>query len=497
MYRKTLLLIIVLLFPTLVAAQAPQEKNATEKTDKLRKDAVAFLRETLSDVNAMRSIENRISFTSELAGLMWFYDEREARAMYVTVITDFRDLIAKYDSQMNALPPATEDDAPGPMNFSFMVFDPTDRQRISRKFTVAMGVRQQIATSMAEHDPDLAFGFYYESSSLIVNPELRAQILPGETHFESQLLRQLAEKNPEKAAKFGKRSLEKGVNSYHIELLKKIYEKDADRGIEFADAIVARLKSETSDNLSIISALIEFGGETLEGAGRPDSKAPVFTAAELRELVEVVAQNILKRNAEDIAPAAAHLAMIEKYLPGRAAQIRAKFKTGPWKGYSNINANVSAFGVGDPSEEELRAYGISNSNSNSEAVRRREAAEKAEQELMDDVQNLAEKPLPKEERDKIIAQARKIISQTRGRDKKIPALSFLAAQVAKLGDKELAAEIMRDAERLVNPTPKNYQDFILSWMLATGYAVAEPDKAFPLLEETIGRANETLAAVVK
>ena len=34
-------------------------------------------------------------------------------------------------------------------------------------------------------------------------------------------------------------------------------------------------------------------------------------------------------------------------------------------------------------------------------------------------------------------------------------------------------------------------------MLASGYAEADPDKAFPLLEETIGRANETLAAFVK
>jgi len=56
---------------------------------------------------------------------------------------------------------------------------------------------------------------------------------------------------------------------------------------------------------------------------------------------------------------------------------------------------------------------------------------------------------------------------------------------------------MRDAERLVNPAPKNYQDFLLTWMLASGYANSDPDKAFPILEETIGRANDTLAAFVK
>ena len=74
---------------------------------------------------------------------------------------------------------------------------------------------------------------------------------------------------------------------------------------------------------------------------------------------------------------------------------------------------------------------------------------------------------------------------------------MLAAQVAKLGDKELASEIMRDADRLVNPAPKNFQDFMLSWLLVSGYAAADPEKAFPILEETIGRANDLLAAFIK
>ena len=107
------------------------------------------------------------------------------------------------------------------------------------------------------------------------------------------------------------------------------------------------------------------------------------------------------------------------------------------------------------------------------------------------------KDLPKEQRDAIIAQARKILLLTPGRDKKIAGLSMLAAQVAKAGDRELADQIMKDAEGLVNPQPKNYQDFLLTWMLASGYASANPDKAFPLLQDTIARANDTLAAFVK
>jgi hypothetical protein len=212
----------------------------------------------------------------------------------------------------------------------------------------------------------------------------------------------------------------------------------------------------------------------------------------MRELVEILAQAILSRTAAEGPSVAAYVGTVQKYLPGRAAQIRAKFK---------LTRNSTASNTGMPFDEmeAIQTVAASNSNSNSmnAATARREAREKEEKQLFDDTLGLTSKQLPKEEREKIIAQARKIIATTPGRDKKIPALSFLAAQVAKLGDKELAAEIMRDAERLVNPAPKNYQDFLLSWMLASGYAAADPEKAFPVLEDTIGRANETLAAFIK
>ena len=84
-------------------SQTIDEPNTAEDQAALRKEAVVFLRETMSDINTMRSLENRISFTAELAGLMWFHDEREARAMYSAVIADFRQLLQQYDAQVNAL----------------------------------------------------------------------------------------------------------------------------------------------------------------------------------------------------------------------------------------------------------------------------------------------------------------------------------------------------------------------------------------------------------
>ena len=169
-------LAFILILATLAAAQTEPEKKAAEAKENLQKDAVVFLRETLGDVNGMRSLENRISFASELAGLMWFHDEREARAMYAGLIADFRDLLTRYDAQMNAMGATPEDgDGDGRMGPMSFLIEPDEKSRVLRRFSTAMGVRQAIAMSIAEHDAELAFGFYNDSLSAISNPAFRKQ----------------------------------------------------------------------------------------------------------------------------------------------------------------------------------------------------------------------------------------------------------------------------------------------------------------------------------
>lgn len=502
-YKACSAAILFFCYAAAVAQQPPTENQTPEARDGLRKEAVAFLRETLTDVGSMRSLENRISFTAELAELMWFHDEREARSMYGGVIGDFRDLLARYDADMNRLGITIEEkENRGPMP-SFLV-EPTDRSRVMRRFTTAMGVRQQIAASIAEHDPDLAFNFYHDSLAAISNPEFRKQAERDSSQFEAQLLGRIAAKDAAKAAQLGARSVSKGLSFQHLELLKTIHAKDPEKGAEFGAAILSRLKSEKLDsgNFYMARSLIEFGEETLASSRKPGGKRAVYSQSELRDMAELLAQAILAKpsgdeDEYDYDNGLAYVEVIQRYSPSRAAQIRARAKT---RGASS-NANVAyGYGVSNAASAPppaARGY-ASNANSNAAYGDPATAAREAEErQLAEDVKKLDKRELPKEEREKIIGQARRIIMQTPGRDKKVMALSALASQVAKFGDKELAAEIMKDAEALVNPSPKTYQDFMLSWLLASGYAASDPDRAFPILEDTIGRANETLSAFIK
>lgn len=483
MYNKALSFALLFALGSSVLAQTPSLDSKKPDDGELRKEAVAFLRETMSDVQNMRTLENRISFSAELAGLMWFHDEREAKQMFNTAIGDFRELIARLDAQMSALPEEDDEGGPGMGMFG----NASDRGKLTMKYVVAMAVRQQIATSIAEHDPDVALSFFYDTASAYADKQFGGR----DTFFEASLLQQIAEKNPSKASQYGMKSLDKGLKSQHVTLLGKINEKDPEIAKEFGAALLKAAKTTTFESYELysLSSLIDLGEESLEASEKPGGKKAVYSRADMRELADVMATNILK--SEDPSFGIGFVSQVEKWAPGRAAQVRAKFRKAGLNANSNASYGYAVHAVANA------AISMANANYNGAPSPEAEARQAAEEKLREDIEKLGKGELPKEEREKVVGEARRILMQTKGKDKQITGLSMLAAQVAKAGDKDLAAQIMRDAESLVNPFPKNYQDFLYTWMLASGYAQADPDKAFPILEAAIGRANDLISAFVR
>ena len=312
----------LLLFSQLASAQVATDKKPAEDAEKLRKEAVVFLRDTMAEVNNLRTLENRISFSAELASLMWFQDEKEARSMYVTAFTDFKQLLTRYDTQMNAFAVPAEGD-----EYSGGIFgEASDRTQISRKFQIAMQVRQQIAMSLAEHDSELAFSFYSDSLATLTNPEFRKQMESRDQYFEIQLMTQIAATNAAKAAQFAVKSLDKGVNYQHIELLKKIYAKDPAKGAEFAEAILSRFKKDTpgSDSFWVLGSFLSGADESYEGSRKEGGKTPLLSRDNLRDLADTFAQALLNNNSSGAGMQ--YVDEIGKYAPSRADQIRAKFR---------------------------------------------------------------------------------------------------------------------------------------------------------------------------
>lgn len=104
------------------------------------KKAIELLRDTSAEVGRLRSLENRISFNAELASLMWYHDDKEAKAMYGAVVAEFKQLLSQFDAQMNSVGDVEEQEYS-----SGGIFGSYGRSKIERKFQIAMGVRKQIA----------------------------------------------------------------------------------------------------------------------------------------------------------------------------------------------------------------------------------------------------------------------------------------------------------------------------------------------------------------
>jgi hypothetical protein len=479
MFRPAVFFAVILFAAAGSFSQAPEKNPAVDK-EEFRKQAVAFLRDAMADANQLRSLDNRISFAAEMAALMWFHDEKEARAMFAAVVSEFRELIVQHDTRMNMI----GDDADEGAFYGGMFGDVSDHRRLARRFEIVMQVRQQIALSMAEHDGDLAFSFYADSAGLVTNAALKERFKGSDSNFEQELIARIAERNAAKASSLALRSLEGGVNFQHVELLQKIYTADPEKGAEFAAAILKAVKTNKSAEFYIAGSLLRVAGELFSKAEK-DRKKPMLDKSQLRDLADHLGAELLSFKDDYFGDD--YTKEIEKWAPSRGAQLRAaelrRQRAAARATGSNMNSNAY-----------FRAEAASAS---SNVDIRAEQNAKREAELEEYYEKLGKAELPKQERDRLIAQARRVVLATPGRANKIVALNGLAALAARAGDRDVAAEIMREAEMLVNPQPTNYEEYMLSWMLASGYANADTAKAFDLLDALVVRANETVAAFMR
>lgn len=463
------------------AKTAEQEKAEKE----FRENRTAFLNNTLIDLQNLRTRENRIFFSSEIASVMWKEDEKRARSLFANAAGELIEVIRSADQALTAA--KMKDEGPG----SYGLFgDPPDSFVLRRKLSTAIDVRRGLTSAIMELDPDLAFSFYLDSREVISDPEMKTTIRNQDGYFEARLLTALVRTNAQKAAELGKRSIKDGVDYGHIELLRSIYTKDPDKGVEFGSAVLSSIK----DHGTPVFVLIELlnTASILNDGAKNTGKTPIYTESEMRDIAELAARYVLD-NEQDEGTAVRVVSAIEKYLPSRVVQIRAKYKLAS---SAKETGRGEAYTVKTPSTVR-NSVGVGAGVRGGGSMPAEVTEEQQQAQAMQSIMRLDAKKLSEEERQKIITDARRIISGSRDRSQKIIGLGMLATQVARLGDKDLAAQIMRDAETLVNPQPRNARDYLCSWMLVSGYAETDPEKAFRTLDDLLYRANDLINSAMK
>src|SRR5690606_26151181 len=256
--------------PTKTAEQEQAEKD-------FRENRTAFLNETLLDVQNLRSRENRIFFSSEIASAMWEEDETRARSLFAGAAGEVIAVVRQTDQAVIAATARVEQRP----RYSFLG-DPPDSAVLRRKLSAAMGVRRALTSSIMELDPDLAFSFFLDSRDVISDPDFKESLRAQDSYYEGQLLAGLVLTNANKAVELGKRSLKDGVTFSHTQLLRNIYAKDAAKGVEFGSAILSALKSNEVQTY-VLFDLLELGSQTADEA-KKTGKQPIYTDSELRDI---------------------------------------------------------------------------------------------------------------------------------------------------------------------------------------------------------------------
>ncbi len=471
-----LLAIFCLSFQTLsaqIVAGVMDNTKGAEITPEVKEEAVKLLRETIVEINNLRSLENRISLLAEMSSLMWMHNEQEGRQMFRSVINDFTQLLSRYDAQLNNFGNASDEDD------LYGSYGNSPKADIARRMLKALSVRQQITKAVAIHDPRYALEFYEATGQSVSNPAVRKQLAQTDTYFLSDLLAQVAETDAATALEYGRKSIARGVNYGTVNLLSRLYEKDAEKGAALGEEIVGKLKSGEETEAYIKISLLNLGEQNSTEIKEGTAKTPILSGQSMRDIADLLARQILAREEVESMEMSEIFPLLEKYAPARVAQIRAKFKLNRQAGTQTPQSNPIPAEIAAEIEEQV---------GDTESSMRTLAA---------GMKNITDGKLSPEEREKVVKQMREIIASIENRSEKILMLNGLAIQVATLGDKELASEIMREANGFLNPQPVNYQEYMEVWMLSGGYAMTDPEKAFALLENTIFRLNETISAFVK
>lgn len=449
-------------------------EQKTEISAENKKRGIELLRETSQMITTLASPSNRISYSIKTAKVLWKLDERAARETYRAAMEDVRQTVIQTDLEMNRIENAAATDT------TVSVAGGEIYTRLNQIFTL----RSALVNSLSEDDPEWAFEFLQDTKRLVTNQYLKENLGNNDAYLESSLIGRIAEKNATKALALGHKKLAEGISEQTVSLMQSIYEKDSEKGAAFAEDVLKKIKQDglSTESSWILMSLFETGvANNEEGVKETPNKKPLFSESSLREIADLLAKQVVDplNVPENYGLGDDMLASLQKYAPQKSAQLkklidlqkaREERDKSPEQTPSKFDAALQKM-----SESQIGAQG--------------EIARKLE--------GLSAENVGSEDKKKIIEEARSKISTTVNKNQQLTILISLAAQAANAGEKELADNLLGEAEQLTNPQTREMKDFSERWTLANGYAKLKPEKSFAIVEDTIFRLNDVITAFIK
>ncbi|MEZ5423125.1 MAG: hypothetical protein R2682_08540 [Pyrinomonadaceae bacterium] len=479
---RYLLIFLTLLFAVpFVSAQTAASTptpSPTPDAEKEKARMIAFLRDVDQEVSNLRLPENRVALFAEVASVMWQFDETQARSIYSKAANDLRQIMMSYSTAAADAKAAQAAD-PDALTASF-VGNPY-RDAMANKGRELLAVRAQILISIAENDPEFALQVLADTAGLVV-ADGRYSSGDDDVRLRDEIAAMSARRSPKRALEIALESLKKELNNTHFRILRELNEVDGEAAKTLASAMLAKAKGDKT-NAYLLSEFLKNIDSYLEAEKKKSAKPSPFSIADARQVAESLVDQL---GDQTFLPG---LDLIEKYLPARAAALKAKAaaKARMNGGYAANRANAAA---------NVASTRSSNLNEPERAEQEKWKKLAEDRKSLDVFSKLSSGNLPPEEREKVLAEARKTVARLRDPRDKVIALSAIATGVVG-SDKQLALDLMREADRVAPLYPKNYADFMVVFAVASGYAMVDPEQAFPRIENLIASTNEIINAGVK
>lgn len=513
------ILFLTILIPAAAQQPLPKESETEQKEarEKLEQDALKLLEQAIGEITSLRLWENRALALAMAGDLLWKTDQKRARQL-------FRN--AADELVRGAYQPKTGDE--------------------ESRYWEQRSPRRVVLLLIAEHDADLALNLLKETRS----PELQAAVdarrqpavsggkkTPAEIRrreidayragdelgLEQSFAAKAAEQDPERAAAMIRESLEKGVSVPALQMVQKVSKKDAELGTELLGEVIEKLLSTTftedyQSGIGVAHYLLDQALRPESFKRMPDYEPIKLAEKDLRAIAGRVADYFIKAEGyrafwsfSRILPA------LEKYVPEKIAALRQKEKQMSRLMPASMRASQDALKmVSDPnvSAEKLiaearnqnqwqklefyrRAIDKLIEKGAGERARQLLRAEPAGRQRDEALDYLGTRLTGRALKSGRLEQAQELIDQTETKPARIRMLVDLAVGFQKKNTEEsrkTAVRLMDEAARLVKQFPESREEAANILKVAAGFAVVDPPRAFPYLQNLIRMANDLLTA---
>ena len=500
-----------------VTAQEPAVVAAppAPKNEALERQAVALLDEVLTGQRALKLPENRVRLLAQAAELLWQSDQKRARETFRTAVEDLSIVLRELAT----------DEAAHNGNLSY----------------TAAQLRQQMLQLVAPRDPQLALDFlratrqppppdYSNGEYKQPDPELA---------LELSLAQQIAANDPQQALRLAEESLQKGISSHLPQLLMGLRGKDVAAANKFAAVVFKKLRTAdfardyeatgvatylltatrppSQANAGQSAVVIDRGNATanslqVEESLRRELLDALFAAAlklsdarinsgngsnlinalqqltpEMERQAAPAQLNVLRRRVREMEqrqnPQAEAYREMERIAQGGTVEnlLEAAKKAPPDVGANYYRrAAWKAFENGGIERgREILEQHVENKQQREQLLRELE-----HQHLW----RLVEQP--------DVEQARQLLARLKSVDERISTLLHLSNVVADKGDARRGRQLLDEAWNQLGGRARNSSQFSLQLQIAQAYARHDPARSFEIIEGSIDRLNELLAAAV-